>query len=206
MNRRQLLQRSAAIGTVGLTFQDVLDLISAHNNGEATFQEVLDLIDEFNTQERLKPEEPVHHSDEFGTVIDAVKAGADPEGNDPIDGILNQYAADDTLLSFPAGTYLLPQTNLTGYDHLGIAAAHDEHPTFVAPAGSCNGDPHIQFTMVSDFLLEGVDFDFQRQGAGGAINVIASGDATVRDVTAQGSCRQPISMLRIDIRDRSNFQ
>ncbi len=190
------------IGSMVVTFQDVLEIIAAYNAGDATLTEVLETIDAYNTRgEDLTPEEPVPHGDEFGTVIDAVQAGADPEGNEPISGILDQYAADDTLLSFPAGTYLLPPMELTGYDHFGIAAAQDERPTFVAPAGSCvNDDPHIQFAMVSDFLLEGIDFDFEREEAGGAINVIASGDATVRDVTARGNCREQITMFRIDIR------
>lgn len=145
--------------------------------------------------------QPVRHGDEFATVIDLVQAGADPDGEEPIDDLLTRYADDDTLLSFPAGTYLLPPVNLTEYEHLGIAASHDEHPTFVAPANSCtNTDPHIQFDEVSDFLLEGIDFDFRARQAGGAINLITTGDATVRDVSARGSCRQQVAMFRIDVR------
>ncbi|MFW5938184.1 MAG: hypothetical protein ACOCSN_04495, partial [Halanaeroarchaeum sp.] len=142
----------------------------------------------------------MRHQDEFGTVVDAVRAGADPEGTEPIDDFLQEYAADDTLLSFPAGTYLLPQTTLEEYDHLGISSARDEHPTFVAPSDDCS-DPHARFERVSDFLLEGIDFDFQREGAGGSVGVIASGDATIRDVTVTGGCSSQISTFRVDIRD-----
>ena len=146
--------------------------------------------------------EPPSHADEFGTVVDAVAAGADPTGEEPIGDFLAEHAADDTLLSFPAGDYLLPQIELTDYDHLGIAAAREKRPTFYAPAGSCrNEDPHIQFANVTNFLLEGFDFDFERDGAGGAINVIASGDAVVRDVSAHGSCQRQITMFRMDIRN-----
>ncbi|MGM0370910.1 MAG: right-handed parallel beta-helix repeat-containing protein [Halobacteriota archaeon] len=209
MNRRQLLRQSAVTGLVGLTgvavYRQVADRFwdETPSNGEIDTDPNGDRPTETPTD--LAPpteEQPVRHGDEFGTVVDAVKAGADPEGNEPIGDMLEEYADDDTLLSFPAGTYLLPQIRLTGYDHLGVAAAHDEHPTFVAPANSCiDTDPHIQFDQITNFLLEGIDFDFRREGAGGAVNVIASGDATVRDVTAQGSCRQQIAMFRIDIRD-----
>lgn len=222
MDRRQLLRRGAATGLVGLSgiaayhqfadrppsedrVSDGTPTDSATGRTTTSSRPSATSEDPTRTPEELAPppeERPVRHGDEFGTVIDAVRAGADPEGNEPIDSLLDRYVDDDTLLSFPAGTYLFPPMRLTGYDHLGIAAAHDEHPTFVAPADSCiDSGPHVQFDVVSDFLLEGIDFDFRRQGAGGAVNVIASGDATVRDVTARGSCRQQVAMFRIDIRD-----
>jgi hypothetical protein len=214
MNRRQLLRRGAVTGVLGLTGIAAYRQITDHSptehpvsngtptGGGGTAETTTTTTASTESPPPEPEEQPVRHGDEFGTVVDAVRAGADPEGEEPIDGFLARYADDDTLLSFPAGTYLLPPMELTDYDHLGIAASHDEHPTFVAPADSCiNTDPHIQFARVSDFLLEGVDFDFHRPGAGGAVNVIASGDATVRDVVARGSCRQQVAMFRIDIRD-----
>lgn len=203
MNRRQFLRRGAAAGAVGLTGAAVYSVVGGPPSDD---QDPAGMDTETATGEPPSgsptPEQPVRHGDAFGTVVDVVKAGADPTGEEPIGDLLDRHAADDTLLSFPPGDYRLPQIELTDYDHLGIAAAREERPTFVAPANSChNTDPHIQFAKVTQFLLEGFDFDFQRDGAGGAINVIASGDATVRDVTARGSCKRQITMFRMDIRN-----
>lgn len=210
MDRRQLLRRGAAAGAVGLTGVTgylVADGSSSSDEEPTERPQSATPTEETEepppTQSTATAEEPsVRHSEAFGTVVDAVEAGADPTGAEPIDDLFDTDAADDTLLSFPAGNYRLPQVELDGYDHLGIAAAHDERPTFFAPADSChNDDPHVQFGRVTDFLLEGIDFDFQKPGAGGAINVIASGNATVRDVSAQGSCRRQITMFRMDVRN-----
>lgn len=200
MERRRFLQQGAvagAAGVAGLVAYGQYDGPPGDGgqdpDGEAEME-----VEEITPQ----PDEGVRHGDAFGTVVDAVEAGADPDGDEPIDGVLGRYAADDTLLSFAPGTYRFPSLQLQDYDHLGIAAAGDEHPTFLAPADSCvDTDPHVQFGGVSDFLLEGIDFDFEQPGAGGAINVIADGDATVRDVTARGTCREQVTMFRMDVRN-----
>lgn len=199
MERRRFLQQGAvagAAGVAGLVAYSRYDDPPDDGGGRST--ESTDSAD-------ITPHDEdgtVRHADAFGTVVDAVAAGADPEGDEPIGELLEQYADDDTLLSFAPGTYLFPTLTLDGYDHLGIAAASDQRPTFIAPAGSCvDSDPHVQFQAVTDFLLEGIDFDFRRSGAGGAVNVIADGDATVRDITCLGNCRQQITMFRMDIRN-----
>lgn len=214
MERREFLRGGAAAGALGLTglaayheFTDrpsgdrrAVESTGGPGDREGVTRATSD--DTTDTQDDPTPPDEVRHGDEYGTVVDVVKAGADPDGKEPIDDVLAKYADDDTLLSVPPGTYLLPAIELAGFDHLGVAAAQDERPTFVAPASTCGDSaPHVKFATVTDFLLEGVDFDFRRRGAGGAINVIAAGDATVRGVTAQGSCRGQVAMFRVDIRD-----
>lgn len=200
MDRRNFLKGTAIAGFAGLTGVAAYEFTTDGQPSEDADQDPTRTTTA--EQPEPTPEETVRHADEFGTVIDAQQAGADPSGVEAIGDLLQELAADDTLLSFRPGTYLLPRIELSAYDHLGIAAAHDERPTFVAPAHSCtNSDPHVEFADVTDFLLEGIDFDFRRDGAGGAINVIASGDATVRDITATGSCRAQITAFRMDIRD-----
>lgn len=197
MDRRRFLQGTAIAGAAGLTGLFAFDQLDGDGGGSRDKSP--------STVAQPPPSadaQPVRHGDEFGTVVDAVRAGADPEGEEPIGDVLERHAGSDTLLSFPAGTYRLPQITLEGYDHLGVAAAHDERPTFVAPAGSCTDEePYVQFLDVTDFLLEGIDFDFRRDGAGGAVNVIATGDATVRDVTTRGSCAGQVAMFRVDVRN-----
>lgn len=204
MNRRELLRQGAVAGAVGLagvTAYSVADRSSTGEERPPATPRSDGTTEEPASTDTTTEEQQVRYSDEFDTVVDAVQAGADPTGGDPIDELLEEVAADDTLLWFPAGSYLLPKVELAGYDHLGIVGALDGRPTFVAPANSCrDDDPHVQFGQVTDFLLEGMEFDFRQPGAGGAINVIASGDATVRDVTAQGSCSRQITMFRMDVR------
>lgn len=204
MERRELLKRGAIGGAAGLVGLGIYQQTTGPPSREDPAPKDEPSETE-SSSEAVSPTEeatPVRHADEFDTVVHAVDAGADPEGNEPIGEFLEENAADDTLLSFPAGNYRLPQINLVEYDRLGLAAAGEEHPTFFAAPESClNDDPHIQFDEVSEFLLEGIDFDFSNEGAGGAINVIASGDATVRDVTTRGTCDNQITMFRIDIRN-----
>ena len=197
MERRELLKRAGVGGAVGVT--GIVAYGRLRDDGEPPdADEPASNGGDPPTDER----EPPRYADEFGTVVDAVRAGADPSGDEPIGELLADRAGDDTLLSFPPGTYRFPTVELSGYDRLGIAAAGDERPTFRAPEGSC-GDMgrHARFLEVTDFLLDGIDFDFRAEGAGGSVAVIASGDAAVRDVTLEGSCRNQTSMFRMEIRD-----
>lgn len=149
------------------------------------------------------PEEPsIPHADEFGTVVDAVAAGADPDGEEPINAFLDEHAADDTLLSFPEGTYRLQPLELAEYRHLGIAAAGETPPTFVAEPGRClGGRPYLLFDQFDEFLLDHVEFDFSGESTGGEIRMNLTGDATVSNVTATGGCDEQIAMFRVDVLD-----
>jgi len=143
----------------------------------------------------------VRHGDEFGTVVDVVEAGGDPSGNEDVTPVIERHAGDDTLLSFPPGTYRVEPFALAAYDSLGIAAATAERPTFVAAPGVCLGAPYLRFEAVSEFLLEGIDFDFTDPGAGGGVRIVADGDATVANVDLAGSCDQQVAAFRIDVVD-----
>lgn len=199
MERRELLKRAGVGGAVGVT--GLVAYGRLRDDGEPT-DAAESAPNDSDPPAEDDDEEPPRYADEFGTVVDVVRAGADPSGDEPVGDLLADRAGDDTLLSFPPGTYRFPPVELSGYDRLGIAAAGDERPTFRAPAGSC-GDMgrHARFLDVTDFLLAGIDFDFRAEGAGGSVAVIAAGDATVRDITLEGSCRNQTSMFRMEIRN-----
>jgi len=153
------------------------------------------------------PTDPaVAYADEFGTVIDAVQVGADPTGDEPINDIIEEYAADDTLLSFPEGRYLLTPITLSEYSAFGIAGQGDGRPTFVAEAGTCvdGGSSYVHFKDMAEFLLHGVTFDFTASSTGGVVRITATGDATVSDIRAPGACAAQVALFRLDVTDPSS--
>jgi hypothetical protein len=143
------------------------------------------------------------HADAFGTVVDAVENGADPDGEEPITDFLTTHAGDDTLLSFPAGEYRLEPTDLSGYRHLGIAAAGSERPAFVASGDRClgSGESYLLFDGVEDLLIDRIHLDLTDDSVGGIVRVNAAGDATVSNVTAAGGCDGQIALFRFDVLD-----
>jgi len=149
-----------------------------------------------------EPQE-VRHAEEFSTVVDAVAAGVDPNGTEPINPFLEEHAGDDTLLSFREGTYPVRPIDLSGYRHLGIAAATEASPTFLAQGDDCigGGNAFIRLDGVDDLLLDDVTFDFSPNAIGGAIRINATGDATIRDIEATGGCHEQVVLFRIDVTD-----
>lgn len=190
MERRQLLTRIGAVGGIGIGGAVVGErIVSGDRSG-----------DEGDDGTTPDPR-PIRHADEFGTVVDAVAAGVDPEGEVPINGFLERNAGDDTLLAFPKGTYRLEPVDLSGYTQFGVAAAHGERPRFVPTTGNCveNGRPYVQFGEVTDLLLDGLEFDFDTSGSGGLVRVAAVGDATIRNVAVSGSCEDQIALFRPEV-------
>jgi hypothetical protein len=58
---------------------------------------------------------------EYGTVVDMVDAGADPNGNESVTSVIQDNIGDDTLLKFPDGEYYMDdQVRLTGFNKVGV--------------------------------------------------------------------------------------
>ena len=153
-------------------------------------------------REAPRSEVPERYAEEFGTVVDVVEAGADPTGEEPINGLLADYAASDTLLAFESGTYRLAPGVFSGLSTFGILGIGDERPTIRPTSSRCHpGDAHLAFESVEGFLLEDVDFDFQQDGTGGSIHLFADGDVAVRNVEVSGDCPDQIAVLRVDVRE-----
>ena len=195
MERRELLKHvgvaagAGAAGVAGVAAFDYLDEPPGTDGVE-------------DLRETPRGELPAEYTDRFETVVDAASAGADPDGNDPINDFLTEYAAEDTLLSFRPGTYRLQPAVLSGLSEFGIVGIGDERPTIVPSDAQCHpGDAHLMFEAVEDLLLEDVDFDFDHNGTGGAIQVFAQGDVTLRNLDLIGNCPNQIASLRVDIRE-----
>lgn len=150
----------------------------------------------------VPPERQPPLAEQFDTVVDAVGAGADPTGDESINGLVEEYANDDTLLSFRPGTYQLEQINVSNVTNFGIASSQGGRPTFLPAGGNCEPrEPYLLFEGVDDILLDGLDFDFRGSGPGMAVEMMADGDATVRNVRLVGNCPRQLAMLRVDVRD-----
>lgn len=204
MNRRRLLEAglaggAAVVGTVLLG--STLDPGEGDADPSGTTPEPSETTPEPGTPTETTEEPEIRHANEYGTVVDVVRAGADPTGEVPVNDLLETHAGDDTLLSFGPGKYRLRPIELSDYSHLGVAAAGPERPTFVSAADRCIPGPYLWFRSVDDLLLDRLAFEFPGDGSGGEVRVTADGDATVRDVRAVGSCPDQIALFRIDVTD-----
>jgi len=141
-------------------------------------------------------------TDQFSNVVNVVKAGADPNGNGDISGVVKKHANDDTLLLFPDGTYKMRDVSLSGLTNFGMAAADGAKPMIV-PSGprSSLGEVYLQFSGGSDWLLQGIDFDFTKSGYGGRIQILSGGDFTMRDVECHGVYPNETKGARFDVRN-----
>jgi hypothetical protein len=143
----------------------------------------------------------VRYADQYANVVNAIDAGADPNGTIPINALLEKAATEGTLVSFPKGTYRIDPLRIEDRNNVAIASATDERPTFVATRDICLDTAYLRFQDVSNFLFDGIDLDFTRRGAGGEFRVIADGDATVQNVEITGSCERQIAAFRMDVTD-----
>ena len=134
-------------------------------------------------EEEPPEEDPM---EKFENIVDMVdEAGCDPDGVDPCDEQLREHAADDTLLVFQPGEYLLEKENhLEGYETLGIIGAERGAVRFVAPPDH-NG---IWFRIDNgyDLLFENVDFDVTASNSAPTVQLSVFDGLLVRDVEIIG--------------------
>ncbi len=104
------------------------------------------------------------YEDRFGTIIDMVDAGADPNGDEQINALLEEHADDDTLLYFPEGRYYMDrQFRFTGFDNFGIVG----DGATIVPANYWDFDRDnprlfrlgIYYSSGRDLLFEGLTID-----------------------------------------------
>ncbi|QLD87133.1 twin-arginine translocation signal domain-containing protein [Natronomonas halophila] len=153
-------------------------------------------------------EEPTEEPDEpppeerFDTVVNAVEAGADPDGNEPINFLFEEYDDDSTLFVFQSGTYEMEPFQIADRTQVGLVKSGDERPRFVPTEGGCRGGhPYVFFNGVGDLLLEDIRFDFRDTDSGGPLHFYLEGESTIRNVTYEGSCENQLGIVRIDVND-----
>lgn len=97
----------------------------------------------------------------FEHVVDMVAdAGVDPDGEQPIDDALDAALGDDTLLSFPPGTYRLSRSHtISDVNRVGLVGHGDAQ---FRPPSPWNGKL-IETDGVDSFLCSGFDIDMRDQ-------------------------------------------
>lgn len=137
----------------------------------------------------------------FDRVVDLAATGADDTGTEPINWVLDDHLADDTLVYLPDGTYAVEAQTVRDLDNAGLVSAAGATPTIVPIAPQRElGSYLLTFTEVRDFFLEGLRFDFREDGYGGRVQVISNGDFTVRDIETVGRYPDDTTAFRFDVR------
>ncbi|MFB6165578.1 MAG: right-handed parallel beta-helix repeat-containing protein [Haloarculaceae archaeon] len=137
----------------------------------------------------------------FGTVIDASDVGADATGGESINPLLEEHVADDTLLMFPPGEYLMTeQFRFTDYRNVGIVGNDativpgtvEAMDGRLATAGTFSGPTRlfrlgVSYAPGDELRFEGLTFDFTADNSGfRAIEAYVKRDMLVRDVDVTG--------------------
>lgn len=131
----------------------------------------------------------IPYADRFETVVDVVAdAGADPNAEEDIVPLLDEYAGDDTLLYFPEGRYRMGGIWLyPEFENLGVVG----DGATIVPRQGFNDYLFVLGVTKRDsrgLLFENVEFDFRDpETHPRPVQVQANGDFLVRDVVARGS-------------------
>jgi len=133
------------------------------------------------------PEVVAEYGDQFDSIVNVVDAGADPEGGEPINDVLTDAIAENTLVYFPAGRYALDYMEIEDVGQFGLVSIPHEQ-TLIVPNGTAEeiGNHFIDFRRVGDILLDGLEFDFTESGVGGAIRTISEGNVVARNLRTHG--------------------
>lgn len=125
--------------------------------------------------------------DGFDRTVNVADAGADTDGNEPIDDLLREQAARGGLLVFPDGEYRLGHVRLRNLARFGMVAEEDASPR-ILPASPAEDMGHTMLEVLGAdaFLFDGISFDFREEGFGGRMHVMADRDLTVRNLRVRG--------------------
>jgi len=135
----------------------------------------------------------------YGTVVDVVEAGADPNGREPINPILEEHAGDDTLLVFPRGEYLMDGIwQLREFERFGIVG----DGAVVRPPDGYSGYLFgfgINDRAV-DLHFEGITFDITAPDTGiRPLHASIEDRLYVKDVTVRGLHDTDQDSFRFDV-------
>lgn len=136
----------------------------------------------------------------FAEVVDITAVGGASDGSEPVTELIQEHAADDTLIEFPAGTYAIDRLGLTGLTNFGMRAVDGADVSLVPtrPARAI-GPTLVDLTDMRRFLYEGIDLDFRRSGYGGMIHLLATDDFEFRNVRVRGQYPPDVTGFRFEV-------
>lgn len=148
---------------------------------------------------RGTPGGPDDERADYGTVVDLLEAGADPNGGESINDLLADHAGDDTLLYFPEGEYLMDDGwQLREFEHFGILGdgavirPPEGYSDYLFAFG--NSDRAV------DLLFRGVDFDVTAPETGiRPVHATIQDGLHVADVTVRGLQDTDQDSFRFDV-------
>jgi hypothetical protein len=146
---------------------------------------------------RVRPE-----YSEYDTVVDVTEEGGDPTGEESVTPVLEDLAADQTLIEFPDGTYRLDPLWVSDLDQFGLRGTGESRPRLV-PSGPATslGATWLKFADIGAFEFEWFTFDFREEGHGGRFHLSGQDDYLVREITVDGQYPQGVGGFRFETLD-----
>lgn len=122
----------------------------------------------------------------YSNVVNIVEAGADNDGNESIEPVLEEVADDDTLIEFPEGEYLMDGTfRIAGYDKFGMVG--EDATIDVAPTDDYVFKLGVYDNPIGDLRVEGFTVDISSSNTGGrAFEFQASDNLYAGDIEISG--------------------
>lgn len=121
-------------------------------------------------------------ADRFGTIHDVTDEGADPTGEERVDGTLQSLVDDDTLLRFPPGTYRLSDLAVEGVSNFGMVGT--DATLQLERRGRAI---FFGFRRVSDVLVDGFTIDNTASNTAAWFDLRCTGGTNVvRNYTVAG--------------------
>lgn len=153
------------------------------------------------TREPPAPGEGVPYEEEFETVVDLQRAGANLEAAESIVPLLDEHVGDDTLVYLPPGRYLVDETvEHESFENLGIVgrgavivpeSGFDDYFFDLGRPGEATG-----------LRFEGLTFDFHDPDVGSrTLSAQVADDLVVRDIVVTGTESVGSGLLRVDVTD-----
>ncbi len=147
-------------------------------------------------------DDDVPYVDQFETVVDVIDEGGDPEGNEPINQLFQEYSDDDTLFVFEPGNFQVDPIEFSNRSKVGFVTEGDERASFIPNTDGCRGaNPYYHFNNVENLVIDSIDFDFRDVDSGGPIHLFLQGDSVLQNFSYVGSCSNQLGVARMEVSD-----
>lgn len=193
MNRRQLLTRAGAATAMALAGcgERGEDPESTTRGPETTTEATTTPPSTPSVQER--------YGDQFDSMVDVGEHDVAADASESILPFLDDHVRDGTVLFFPEGRYLMPDTlDVASFRNLGFVG---DGATLVPPDGYSGYLLALgRVGRASGLLFEGFEFDFTASDTGARpIQALVEDGLEIRDVTVRGVQDTGQDMMRFDV-------